>query len=213
MYSLVLMAALTGGDMTANWGCRHCRCSCHCCGCWGCHGCCGCWGCHGCCGGWGCHGCWGCYGGYAGYCWGCFGCYGGYTCYGCYGCNGYYGAPVYMAPGQVVPKEEQAPAPKKEKGDEVRLQNRARLIVQVPADAKLFIDDQPMKSTAAQRSFITPVLQSGRTYYYEVRAELVRDGRTVTENQRVILRPGDVVQASFANLGQNSNATAQAQED
>lgn len=211
MYSLVLMAAMTGSPATANW-CHRCHCGCHCgcyCGCWGCHGCCGCWGCYGC-------GCYGCYGGYCHGCWGCNGCYGCYGCYSCYG-GSVYGAPIYVTPGAtVVPKgEEQAPPPKKEKDknkDEVQL-NRARLIVQVPAGARLFIDEQQMKSTSERRTFVTPVLQPGRTYYYEVRAEIVRDGRTVSENQRVILRPGEIARASFANLGQAASATAQAADE
>ncbi|MBM4068653.1 MAG: TIGR03000 domain-containing protein [Planctomycetes bacterium] len=114
----------------------------------------------------------------------------------------------------MVPKgEEQAPPPKKEKDKgEVQL-NRARLIVQVPAGAKLFIDDQPMTSTSANRTFVTPVLQPGRTYYYEIRAEVVRDGRTVSENQRVILRPGEIARATFTNLAQPASATAQASNE
>src|SRR5262245_22932795 len=60
MYSLVLAAMLTTGEVTPN-SCR---------GCWGCYGCCGCYSCRGC------YGCYGCYGG----------CHGCYSCSGCWGC-------------------------------------------------------------------------------------------------------------------------------
>jgi uncharacterized protein (TIGR03000 family) len=198
MYSLVLMTALTTGTTAPAWG--H-----HCCGCSG-------WG------GWACNGCYGCYGCYGGHgwrhgCYGCYGCYGGYGCYGCYGCyGGWYGGSPY-APIMVVPDKkgaEQGPEPKKKKageGDETR----ARLIVQLPADAKLFIDGTLMKSTSEKRTFITPVLRPEQTYFYDLRAEVVRDGRTVARTQRVILRPGQAIQASFSDLPA-AVATAQAEE-
>lgn len=201
MYSLVLMAAMTGTPATANW-CHRCHCGCHC----GCYG-----GCY--CGCWGCYGCYGCYGGYCYGCWGCFGCYGGYSCYGCYGCSA-ISAPIYVAPGAngMRKDEELAPTPKKEKDKDKGEVNRARLIVQVPAGAKLYIDEQPMKATSDRRSFVTPVLQPGRTYFYDIRVEIVRDGRTIAENQRVLLRPGEIARASFASLGQAASATARAEE-
>jgi uncharacterized protein (TIGR03000 family) len=216
MYSIVLMAALTGGSAAPDW--HHRSCGCH-----GCYGYSGCHGCHGCWGGYGFHGCWGCYGCYGGYgCYGCYGCWGGYGCYGgmacygacfggCYGAYGGYGVQV-APPGAPMQKPaEEAPAPKKEK-DKGETSVRARLIINVPAEAKLFIDDLPMKSDSARRSFVTPTLRPGQTYFYDVRAEIVRDGQTVSETQRVILRPGDTVQASFPQLERPAATTASAQE-
>jgi len=209
MYSLVLMTALTTGTATPAWG--HRCCGCHgysaCNGCYGCSGCYGCRGCHGCYGCYGNYGCYGCYGyGCYGGCLGCSGCYGGWSCYGSgYGCTCY--GQIIVVPEKKAP--EQGPEPKKKKktdGDETR----ARLIVQLPADAKLFIDGTLMKSTAEKRTFITPVLRPEQTYFYDLRAEVVRDGRTVASTQRVILRPGESVQASFPSLP--SVATAQTEE-
>ncbi len=82
--------------------------------------------------------------------------------------------------------------------------------MQLPADAKLFIDGNLMKSASEKRTFITPVLRPEQTYFYDLRAEVVRDGRTVAATQRVILRPGEAVQASFPSLP--AVATAQAEE-
>jgi len=219
MYSLVLMTALTTGTAAPSFGHR-------CCGCWGGYGCAcyGCYGCNGCYGGYGCHGwrgaCHGCYGGYGGYgCYGCYGgcmgCYGGYGCYGCYGggysCSCYGG--IYVAPMDKTDKKspEQGPEPKKKKKEGDSDETRARLIVQLPADAKLFIDGNLMKSTSEKRTFITPVLRPEQTYFYDLRAEVVRDGRTVASTQRVILRPGQAIQASFPNLP-SAVATTQTQE-
>lgn len=183
MYSIVLMAALASAGDTPNWG----------------HGCHGCRGGHGC---WS-SGCYGCYG-YGGYGYGCYGCWGGYGsgCYGCYGCyggccgGGYY-SPYHVVPAAPAKPVEMAPPPVEKKGAAA---NQAKLLVELPADAKLFIDDQPMKTPAAHRTFNTPALQPGQAYYYMVRAEVVIDGKTHTETKQVIVRAGQTAEAKFTEL-------------
>jgi uncharacterized protein (TIGR03000 family) len=78
--------------------------------------------------------------------------------------------------------------------------SRAKLVVEVPTDAKLYIDDQLMKTTAARRVFNTPNLEPGQAYYYEVRAEVVRDGKTHSVTKRVIVRSGEEIRAQFPDL-------------
>jgi len=179
MYSVVLMAALsTGGDAPA-FG-RH---GCWGGGCWGCYGCCGCWG--GCWGG--CYGCWGCYGG-----WG-----GGYgyayaaPVYGGYGyasASPLYAAPVIMtASAASYETPTVAPPPT----------DAARVVVDLPADAKLFVNDQPTKSTAARRVFQSPRLDPGSRYSYLLRAELQRDGKKYEQTKKISVRPGQETTASF----------------
>ena len=207
------------------WGSRH-----------GCHG-----GslCYGCSGGYGCsgwyNGCYGCSGGACsgGYGFGCYGSggygsgwYFGSSCYGtgcsgaymsgCYGCSG---GPVH-APMQVsppagpsgAPTPEQVPAPKKEENKTTAL-DQARLIVTLPPDAKLYVDDKLTKATSERRVFNSPALDEGQTYYYILRAEVVRDGKAQSETKRVLLHAGDVIETSFPNLGSlvpvGAEATAQ----
>lgn len=217
MYSIVLMAALTTGSTTPD--CHWAR---------GCHGGCygggysGCWGgCYGGCYGgghygYGCGGGWhGHHGGYASTSYGCSGCYGGYGGWNCYGCAGGYAnsypmvAPVYQG-APVDRQPEVVPPPKKKNPDEVSNGSRAKVIVQLPADAKLFIDDHQMKATSATRAFQTPELEAGQVYYYVLRAEVVRDGQRKVETARVILRPGQVVRASFSTLDATDTTTVQA---
>lgn len=200
--------------------------------------CSGCWGGCGCSGwGWSGHGGYGPGGlGYSG-CYGCTGCYGGYSslyggppywapmgCYGCYGAYAgwaCYGAPlphhgvIDLGPvggSKKEPKTEETPMPKEKKlpkDEEVRLDRRARVIVELPEDAKLYIDGNLMTTTSAKRTFQTPDLIAGQTYFYELKAEVIREGRTVAETQRVLLRPGQVVNASF---GRMDTATASREE-
>jgi uncharacterized protein (TIGR03000 family) len=73
----------------------------------------------------------------------------------------------------------------------------ARLVIEMPADAKLYIDDNPVKSTAELRQFYTPTLEANQTYFYDVRVEMIKDNKLVTENKRVFVRANDVVRESF----------------
>jgi uncharacterized protein (TIGR03000 family) len=198
------------GGCHGGWGGHHRRHGCH--GGWG--------GYYGCCGGWG-----GCYGSCAG--WGCWGCWGGYSSwgYGCYsnGCCGGLAAPALGVPGAVVPayptegapgaapggKSEELGKPKESKPSTMA-PGRAKLIVELPADAKLFVDDQPMRTASDVRSFNTPVLEAGQTYYYELRAEVIRDGQPVTATKRVLIRAGEVVRARFDAMQAETLSTAQA---
>jgi uncharacterized protein (TIGR03000 family) len=70
--------------------------------------------------------------------------------------------------------------------------NRARLIVELPADAQLTIDERQTMSTSAMRRFITPPLEPKREYAYTLKGEIVRNGRTITSMKEVSIRAGEV---------------------
>jgi uncharacterized protein (TIGR03000 family) len=235
VYSVVLLAALTAGGQTPDhhgcFSCGSCYGSCY--GNYGidsynCYG-----GCYG--SSWGgCHGCWGgygnYYGGYYGNCGGCNGCYGGYSWdWSSCGCNGCWGAynetsPYFVEPPPAAPAVkpgetnppvkpgEPLPPPSKPgtspKPPETVAPNRARLIVDVPPDAKLYIDDAAMKTPTDHRVYRTPDLAPGQTYYYEVRVEAQRDGKPISQTKRVLLRAGQEVRADFTDL--TATTTAQA---
>jgi uncharacterized protein (TIGR03000 family) len=98
-----------------------------------------------------------------------------------------------------------------EKKDDVKLStSRAKLIVELPADAKLFIDDVPMKTPSGKRAFNTPTLEPGQAYYYMVRIEYVRDGKPVSETRRVIVRAGLTARADFTDRDADAVRTVQA---
>lgn len=157
----------------------------------GCCGCCG--GCSGCCGG-------GCCGGYGGCCGGCHGCWGG----GCWGGGGYGGhghhgyamagwdggAPAYaMTPGTYSYQSAYAmPA-----GNG----NEARIVVNVPAEARLTIDGNPTTSTSTERTFVTPPLTPGQEYHYTLAAQFERNGKPMTATKEVAVRPGQQTRVSL----------------
>jgi uncharacterized protein (TIGR03000 family) len=122
----------------------------------------------------------------------------GYVAPAC-GCTGYVaptggctgGAPVH--PGEdlkKMPKEEKtpktgmAPAP-------------ATLIVSLPADAKLVIDDTLTSSTSSERTFVSPNLTPGSDYNYTLKADVVRNGQTVHVEEKVTVRAGEETRVSL----------------
>jgi uncharacterized protein (TIGR03000 family) len=64
----------------------------------------------------------------------------------------------------------------------------AAILVHLPADAKLTVDDQTTTSTSATREFITPPLERGRTFHYTLKAEFVRGGETIRLEKNVPVR-------------------------
>ena len=84
--------------------------------------------------------------------------------------------------GPPAPAVELAPRPLLQKSPE---QTSARVRVELPTDARLFVDGTLMKSTSAVRLFLTPALDSNRACSYELKVELTRNNRTYTEVQRL----------------------------
>lgn len=182
------------GGLFNRHGCHGCN---GCSGCYSsaCHGCNGCSGCHGghrlfgglfkrhhsCHGCNGCNGCSGCYSS-------CHGCHGTVIMHGCQGCAGCHGTAVPPPPpGKPMPEPVKAP----QKGtEEASANNAATLIVSLPAEARLSIDDNATSQTSATRVFVTPELETGRDFVYTLKAELVRDGQNVTASKQVTVRAG-----------------------
>jgi uncharacterized protein (TIGR03000 family) len=76
--------------------------------------------------------------------------------------------------------------------------NTAKLYVTLPADAELTIDDTPTVSTSESRVFESPSLTLGKTYYYVLKATVVRDGKTETVKKEVTVRAGEDTRIQLA---------------
>jgi uncharacterized protein (TIGR03000 family) len=75
-----------------------------------------------------------------------------------------------------------APKPKEGMGASIKFR--------LPADAKLYVDGRATMIGGAERHFTTPPLAAGSQYYYDVRAEVVVDGKPVIEEKRVLVEAG-----------------------
>ena len=186
MYSVVLLVALSGGAETpAAYGCNGCDCG----GCYGCRGGrfrqYGCQGCNGCT-------CGGCNGGRGGFfrrsgCRGCSGCYGCNGCNGCRGCSGCYGPAA--APVTPAKPPEKMPVPKR--SEEARLAAPATIVVSLPADARLRVDDYITASKWCTRVFVSPTLDAGKEFFYTLTGEIQRAGKPVVATKRITVRAGE----------------------
>lgn len=218
MYSVVMATMLAAGSTTPAW--HHCRSSCH-----GCYS-----GCYS-----SCYSCYSGYNGYRSGCYcSCNGysCYSGYgayacsSCYSCYSCScscsvGYYSCSVCSTcstcccttsprvievPGK---KTEKIDPPKKTEGGgsvSTQDQQKSRVTVVLPSDARLWVDNVECPLTSTVRSFDTPNLNANQQYVYNFRMEVVRDGRTVTDTHRAVITPGQPVNVDF-NQGAISTAS------
>jgi uncharacterized protein (TIGR03000 family) len=156
----------------------------------------------------------------------------GYACHG--GCGGYesyaYGmhtptlspAPTTYAPvnGKSGDKDKD-----KDKGDdkdpdngkkkdkdkddtENKTQARARVIFELPQGATLYVDEALIARADERRSFRTPVLQKGEQYFYDLRVEVVRDGKKHVESRRITVSAGDVIKADFSSVGKTTGVAS-----
>ncbi|HEX4589128.1 MAG TPA: TIGR03000 domain-containing protein [Gemmataceae bacterium] len=216
MYSVVLMAAMTTTPVTPDFrkhgggGC----CGQAAAGCCGEVASCGCGGGHGGRmkghkhhgGGGGCCGevasCGGCGSGCGSACGGCApvascGCGGGYG--GGYG-GGMMAAPApATAPGGAhpmpAPAPGAAPVPKT-----MANPNTATIVVNGAKDANVLIGGLVSAGNEDTRTMVSPDLDAGQVYHYDLTAEVIRDGQTVRLTRAITVKPGETteVQLDFA---------------
>ena len=104
------------------------------------------------------------------------------------------------APGtDLNPPDDGAPPPPTDNGAGLyRPSTSATLTVRVPADARVFVNGLATASTGNVRRYVSNGLREGYSYTYQIRAEVVRDGQTVSETQTVKLQAGDTPNVEFA---------------
>jgi uncharacterized protein (TIGR03000 family) len=73
----------------------------------------------------------------------------------------------------------------------------ATIRVALPADAKLTFDGEATKSTSADRLFITPPLQGGKSFHYSLKCQFVRAGKTISVQQNVAVQAGRETRVSL----------------
>jgi uncharacterized protein (TIGR03000 family) len=82
--------------------------------------------------------------------------------------------------------------------------DRGHLTLTVPADATVYLCDQPMTLTGSVREYAIPGLTPGRDYRYPVRVEVTRAGQLYRATAEPTVRSGQQMSLAF-------NETAQSQ--
>lgn len=72
----------------------------------------------------------------------------------------------------------------------------AHVRLSVPAHASVRVNGQPLV-IGASRTFQTPALRPGEKYCYVMEADVVRDGKPVTDRRTVVVEAGRVVEVDF----------------
>lgn len=75
--------------------------------------------------------------------------------------------------------------------------NRALIMVNVPADARLFLEGKLTEGNGHVRAFVTPELEMGATYSYTLVVEIPRQGRTESSTRQVYFRAGSQVRVDL----------------
>ena len=97
---------------------------------------------------------------------------------------------IPVGPKMTEPKIEEP----KGKVSMVEDNSKAFITVQLPADARLKVEGEVIASSASKvRIFATPTLKPGTVYYYDVVAEVTRDGKTLTASEKVAVDAGSKV--------------------
>jgi uncharacterized protein (TIGR03000 family) len=78
------------------------------------------------------------------------------------------------------------------------LASPATLVVNLPEDARLLVEGQPTRATSSTRRFISPPLPSGKTFVYQLQAQVTREGKTLTTNRVVQVRAGQQTQVTLS---------------
>ncbi len=76
--------------------------------------------------------------------------------------------------------------------------SRATVQVEVPANATVWFNGAQMKQGGTMRTFETPAVENGYTYYYDVKARWEENGKPVERTQRIAVYPGGRVTVAFA---------------
>jgi uncharacterized protein (TIGR03000 family) len=75
--------------------------------------------------------------------------------------------------------------------------NTVTLNLTVPADAKIWVEGSPMGVGGGQRQFVSPPIQPGHEYTYDLQVSWKQDGHEVTQKRQITVHAGDVVNLTF----------------
>ncbi|MFO0942975.1 MAG: TIGR03000 domain-containing protein [Pirellulales bacterium] len=121
-----------------------------------------------------------------------------------YGSSGYttsYGSSGYGSTGTVYygASNETYSNPVVNVASSTTVADAVYLTVNVPSAAKVFVNDKLTTSTGSVRQFVSRGLVGGKSYKFDVRAELLTaDGQVVTENKTLVVGAGAEEQLQFA---------------
>jgi uncharacterized protein (TIGR03000 family) len=74
---------------------------------------------------------------------------------------------------------------------------RARVTINVPENARVYVNDRPLALASGTHTINTPPLEKGKPHTYVFKAEVTRNGETVADTQRIFVESGQSVTVQF----------------
>jgi uncharacterized protein (TIGR03000 family) len=103
---------------------------------------------------------------------------------------GSYFYPLYSQP--VLPASSNPADDDYTYGASAEMGNNAMLLIlRLPANAEVWIEGSKTVQTGNFRSFISPPLQAGQDYSYDIRARWMQGGLAIEQSRTIIVRAGD----------------------
>lgn len=90
-------------------------------------------------------------------------------------------------------------------GTSLSTRSAVLLTIIVPADAKLYIEDQPTQLTGTRRQFLSPKLEADKEYIYSLKADVQSNGQTISGKEELRVKAGDHKTVEFAPSPENSS--------
>lgn len=88
----------------------------------------------------------------------------------------------------------------------------AILVVKVPADATVYLVDQKMSLTGTERKYRIPLADAGKEYTYQIRVEVVRNGKTLVSRSEQKIRSGQQFEVAVAEMVDDGELVAVAKQ-
>ena len=113
---------------------------------------------------------------------------------------GELGMTMPPAAGNILPPAPYgggAPMPPAGLSETVTSPNQAQFVVRLPADARLVVEDREIPGTGPVRVFVTPPLEPGKDYVYDLAIELNRNGKVVRDQQTIRFQAGKTANVTF----------------
>jgi uncharacterized protein (TIGR03000 family) len=76
--------------------------------------------------------------------------------------------------------------------------NQAQFVVRLPADARLVVEDREIPGAGPVRVFVSPPLEPGKEYVYDLVIEMNRNGKVVSDRQTIRFQAGKTANVTFA---------------
>jgi len=112
--------------------------------------------------------------------------------------SGYGSAGSGVVPAPYYGTSTSSPASASALVSSSRSDDSVKLNVSVPESAKVYVNDRLTTSTGEVRQFVSRGLEAGKSYRFEIRAELDNNGKIVTDTQSVVVTAGSQENVRFA---------------